>query len=81
MKIENTNLRGFFTENKEDFSFYLTNVRGIGETKLHDYLNALEKKLIEIENTNELKSHLSKTYTDPYARALKISLITWNTKK
>ena len=71
MKIENTNLRSFFTENKEDFSFYLTNVRGIGEAKQHDYLNALEKKLIGIKSTNELKSHLSQAYTDPYARALK----------
>ena len=71
VKIKNTNLRSFFIENKEDFSFYLLNVRGIGEAKQHDYLNALEKKLIGIKSTNELKTHLSQAYTDPYARALK----------
>jgi len=71
VKTKNTNLRGFYIDNKEEFSFYLLNVRGIGETKLYDYLNALEKKLIEIHHTNELKTHLSQTYTDPYGRALK----------
>jgi len=71
VKIKSADLRDFYIGNKEDFRAYLLTVRRIGRGKIRDYINAIDKKLIEIRNTIELKTHLSQAYTDPYGRALR----------
>ena len=64
-------LRIFYLANRDEFKIYLTKIRAISEVKVKDYVSVLDRKLIDINNTKELQTHLSEAYTDAYGRALK----------